>query len=421
MSGHDDGRPAGPAAGPPPGRPPAGHAPPELSPGRLPPVRSRPDLPPLGLPSPGLPSPGPSLPGHPPLGPSVPGHLPLGRPLPGRPRSGPAPSDHPPVSPRRALVTGAGGFIGANLCRRLLREGHAVHAVLRPGSDPWRLEGVLADLAVHRLDLRDTGAVRAVLDAVRPDWVFHLAAHGAYSWQTDADTIFTTNAEATGGLVDLAGAGAFEAFVQAGSTAEYGPGDRPARESDPERPRGSYAVSKAAATRYARTVAVERGAHIVTLRLGTAYGPWEDPQRLMPTLAVFGLGRRLPPLTDPRTVRDFVFVDDACEAFARAAAATHLDRGTVLNVGSGTPTSLADLVELVRAELGIDERPGWSTMAPRAWDAALCVADCSRGRRLLGWRPRRDLAGGFRALVDWLGREGGPGARYAREVGAPPR
>ncbi|MFT7835676.1 NAD-dependent epimerase/dehydratase family protein [Saccharothrix sp. BKS2] len=397
MSGHDDGRPVDPAAGPPPGRPPAGHAPPDQS--RLDQLPS--DSPPPGRSRPDLPSPARLPPGHPP--------------------SDHPPSDRVPASPRRALVTGAGGFIGANLCRRLLREGHAVHAVVRPGSDPWRLEGILADIAVHRIDLRDTGAVRTVLDAVRPDWVFHLAAHGAYSWQTDADTIFTTNAEATGGLVDLAGAGAFEAFVQAGSTAEYGPGDRPARESDPERPRGSYAVSKAAATRYARTVAVERGAHIVTLRLGTAYGPWEDPQRLMPTLAVFGLNRRLPPLTDPRTVRDFVFVDDACEAFARAAAATHLDRGTVLNVGSGTPTSLADLVELVRAELGIDERPGWSTMEPRTWDAALCVADCSRGRRLLGWRPRRDLAGGFRALVDWLGREGGPGARYAWEVGAPPR
>jgi dolichol-phosphate mannosyltransferase len=166
-------------------------------------------------------------------------------------------------------------------------------------------------------------------------------------------------------------------------------------------------------------VSLDRGVHIVTLRLSTAYGLWEEPYRLMPTLAMFGLRRRLPPLTDPRTVRDFVFVDDVCEAFARAACATHLEHGSILNVGSGTPTSLAELVDLARGELAIDEQPRWSTMAPRTWDTKLCVADCTRSHRRLGWRPRRDLAEGFRALVDWLGRDSGPCARYAHAIGIP--
>jgi UDP-glucose 4-epimerase len=322
----------------------------------------------------------------------------------------------PQPSARRVLVTGAGGFVGANLCRRLLRDGHRVHCVVRPGADTWRLEPIRRDVTIHRLELRDVPAVRAMLGTVRADWLFHLAAHGAYSWQTDTEAILTTNAGATAALVDMAGAGAFESFVQAGSTAEYGFKDRPPHESEPVEPRGSYAISKAAATRYARTVSLERGAHIVTLRLGTAYGPWEEPSRLMPTLAMFGLRRRLPPLTDPRTVRDFVFIDDVCEAFVRAAGATHLARGSVFNVGTGIPTSLAALVDLARGELAIDEQPRWSSMAARTWDAQLCVADCTRIHRQLGWRPGWGLTEGFRALVDWLAR-GGPWSRYAPALG----
>jgi nucleoside-diphosphate-sugar epimerase len=323
------------------------------------------------------------------------------------------------VSGRCALVTGAGGFIGANLCRQLLRDGHSVHAVVRPGADTWRLAGIRRDITLHRLDLRDAEAVRATVGTVRADWAFHLAAHGAYSWQSDPDAIVTTNAEAAARLVDLAGAGAFEAFLQAGSTAEYGFKDHPAHESEPVEPRGTYAVSKAAATRYARTVSVACGAHIVTLRLGTAYGPWEDPRRLMPTLATLGLLRRLPPLTDPGTVRDFVFVDDVCAAFTRAAGATHLERGSVFNIGSGTATSLAELVDLVRSEFAIDGRPRWSTMAPRGWDTVLCVADCTRAEQMLGWRPRLSLAEGLRALADWLKRDPASWARYARAIGLP--
>jgi nucleoside-diphosphate-sugar epimerase len=320
---------------------------------------------------------------------------------------------------RRVIVTGGGGFIGANLCRRLLRDGHEVHAVARPGGDIWRLADVRRDVVVHRLELRDTEAVRATVAGVRADWLFHLAARGAYSWQTDTDAIVATNARATAGLVDLAGAGAFEAFVQAGSTAEYGGKNHPAHESEPVEPVGWYAVTKAAATRYAKSVSVRSGAHIVTLRLATAYGFWEEPSRLMPTLAMFGLRRRLPPLTDPRTVRDFVFVDDVCEAFVLAACAAHLERGSVLNVGSGRPTSLAELVGLVRSQLGIERRAGWSTMPPRAWDADLAVADCTRSRLRLGWEPSWSLAEGFRALTDWLRHSARNRARYARALGIP--
>lgn len=311
--------------------------------------------------------------------------------------------------PPRALVTGAGGFIGANLTRRLLRDGHPIDAVVRPGADTWRLDAIRSEITLHELDLRDAEALRAMLDRARPDWLFHLAAHGGYSWQTDAKAILTTNALASAQLVDMACARGFEAFVQAGSAAEYDVAGA-ARLRAPD----AYAASKTTATRHARAVAVDRGAHVVTLRLCTAYGPWEEPRRLMPAVAMFGLEGRLPPLADPGSVRDFVFVDDVCEAFLRAARATHLCRGSVIDVASGTPTSLAEVVELARDELAIGGEPRWSTRAARPRDAMSLVADAPRIR--YGWRPRWSLRQGFRALVDWLVRDSEMRARYAREL-----
>ena len=308
--------------------------------------------------------------------------------------------------PPRALVTGAGGFIGANLTRRLLGDGHPVDVVVRPDADTWRLDAIRSEITLYELDLRDAAGLADVLGRARPDWIFHLATHGAYSWQTDAHAILTTNAAASAHLVDMACARGFEAFVQAGSAAEYD-----VRRGRPD----AYAASKTTATRHARAVAVDRGAHVVTLRLCTAYGPWEEPRRLMPALAMFGLEGRLPPLADPGSARDFVFVDDVCEAFVRAALATHLRRGTVVDVTSGTRTSLAQVVQLARDELAIGEEPRWSTRAARPRDAMALLADAPG--MPFGWRPRRGLRRGFRSLVRWLAREPQLRARYARDLG----
>src|ERR1700690_4401823 len=84
---------------------------------------------------------------------------------------------------KRCLVTGASGFVGANLVRRLLGDGHEVHALLRPEHQGWRLSGVTA-LQAHPVDLVDREQVRQAVQRIRPEWVFHLAAYGAYSSQT---------------------------------------------------------------------------------------------------------------------------------------------------------------------------------------------------------------------------------------------
>jgi nucleoside-diphosphate-sugar epimerase len=302
----------------------------------------------------------------------------------------------------RALVTGAGGFVGANLASCLAREGHEVVAWVRPESPTWRLDHLKDTVDVAPVDLLDGEAIDAGVRSARPDWVFHLAAHGAYSWQCDAERIMQTNLVSTVRLLEACRRHGFSAFVNAGSSSEYGFQDHAPGEDELPEPNSDYATMKAAATLHCRFVAQRDDLHVVTLRLYSVYGPWEEPGRLMPTLVARGLEGSLPPLVSPGTPRDFVSVRDAERAFLLAAERTDVERGSVFNIGSGRQTTLREVVEVARAQLGIAEEPQWGTEPQRSWDAAVWVGDARRAGERLGWKAEDDLATGFARLADWL-------------------
>jgi nucleoside-diphosphate-sugar epimerase len=302
----------------------------------------------------------------------------------------------------RALVTGAGGFVGANLAGALARAGHEVVAWTHPGSIEWRLEHLIDEVEVVPVELLDPGAIDAGVRRARPDWVFHLAAHGAYSWQRNPERIMQTNLVATVRLLAACQAHGFGAFVHAGTSSEYGFQDQAPPESELPQPNSDYATMKAAATMHCRFVAQRDDLHAVTLRLYSVYGPWEEPGRLMPTLAARGLEGRLPPLVSPDTPRDFVSVRDAERAFLLAAERDDAERGSVFNIASGRQTTLREVVEVARAQLGIDAEPEWGTEPQRSWDAAVWVGDARKAGEQLGWSAEDDLPTGFARLAAWL-------------------
>jgi nucleoside-diphosphate-sugar epimerase len=296
-------------------------------------------------------------------------------------------------------MTGASGFVGANLARRLLGDGHEVHLLLRPGHRAWRVEELTDRVRRHEADLTDREAVGRVVTAVRPEWVFHLAAYGAYPQQADLDQMLRTNLMGTISLIEACLETDVAAFVNTGSSSEYGYKDHPPTEETWLEPNSYYAVTKASATLFCRFTAQRTGRAISTLRLYSAYGPYEEPTRLIPTLLVHGLRGKLPPLVDPTTARDFVFVEDVVDAFLLAA---RLGANEVFNVGTGRQTTIAEIVEVARRQLGVAAEPRWGSMAPRSWDTNVWVADNARSQSQLGWLPRVALDDGVAATVAWL-------------------
>jgi UDP-glucose 4-epimerase len=310
----------------------------------------------------------------------------------------------------RALVTGAGGFVGANLVHRLRQDGHEVHATCRPHGDRTRLHG-LEDIVVHEAELGLPGAAAKLIGDVAPEWVFHLAAHGAYSWQTDPRQICQANLLATIELVDAAEREGVEAFVHAGSSSEYGLKDHPPDEAERPEPNSAYAVAKAAATMYCCHSACAAGVPAVTLRLYSVYGALEDPRRLVFALVEQGLAGRLPPLVAPETARDFVYVEDVCEALVLAAERAGERAGEVYNVGSGRQTTVRELVEAVRERLAIAVEPAWGAYPQRAWDTNVWCANAARIAHELGWSAKTGIAEGLDKTIAWMRTEHPPTPR----------
>lgn len=303
---------------------------------------------------------------------------------------------------KRVIITGATGFVGSNLARRLLSDGHETHLLVRPGYKAWRIAEIQKDVRLHEVQLHDPERVAKVVGQIRPEWIFHLAVHGAYSWETDWQQMVRTNIEGTMCLVSACLKTGFDAFVNTGSSSEYGFKDHAPAETEAIEPNSHYAVTKAAATMFCRQTAQAHEVHLPTLRLYSAFGPYEEPGRLLPTLILHGRQGRLPALADPDVARDFVYVDDVVDAYLLAAQQKGSDWGAVYNVGSGVQTTLRELVETARKVLNIMVEPVWNTMPNRKWDANVWVSDSRKIRAELGWAPRQSVADGIRRMRDWF-------------------
>ena len=316
---------------------------------------------------------------------------------------------------KNVLLTGACGFIGANLARTLLGSGHTVHLLVRPGSDSWRIDEIRSHVQLHELNLLDESALVHAVEEIKPDWVFHLAAHGAYSHQTDVHEIIRTNFLGTVNLVEACLKIGFESFVNAGSSSEYGLKNHAPSETEWIEPNSHYAVSKASATLYCRYTAISHRVPITTLRLYSVYGPYEEPTRLIPTLLVRGLDGQWPPMANRDIARDYVYVDDVCDALLVAASDSRIAHGSVYNIGTGTQTTLEEVVDLVRELLGVDAPVQWGSMPPRSWDTDVWVADSSRIRQETGWQFTSSLENGLAQFKRWI--EQNPShLKYYREV-----
>lgn len=298
------------------------------------------------------------------------------------------------------VVLGAGGFVGANLLNVLLKHRTDVFGVVRK-LPAWRLDAI-DRRHVLEIDINDLAATRSMVSNIRPSTVFDCVAYGAYSFETDHSLIYRTNFSSLVQLVELLAETEFTALVHAGSSSEYGLKSAGPSEEESLQPNSHYAVSKAAASEYISFAGKVRRLPVVNLRLYSVYGPYEDTSRLIPNLIAKGSKGEYPPFVNPEISRDFVHVDDVCEAFIVAAAKINPDiYGESFNIGTGQQTTIRELADVSAKVFSITSQPIFATMAGRSWDLSNWFAAPEKAANKLGWSARIGLAEGIKATAAW--------------------
>ena len=300
------------------------------------------------------------------------------------------------------FVFGAGGFIGVNLFNTLLACRNDVYAITQDPRNNWRLlVNYTPTRNIISCDINEITILKDLFREYKPKTIFNLAAYGAYSKQKEYKKIYNTNFNAVVNIIELLKETGFGAYIHAGSSSEYGINSAAPAEGEELVPNSHYAVSKVASYYSMKYYGAIEQLPVAHLRLYSAYGPWEEPDRLIPVLIAAARRQAYPPLVDPDISRDFIDVDDICEAFILAALNIQSIKGEAFNIGTGVKTTIRELAHLVMTQFNIPVSPEFNSMPNRNWDVKDWYADSTRAHERLGWQHKTNLADGLAKVASW--------------------
>jgi nucleoside-diphosphate-sugar epimerase len=295
------------------------------------------------------------------------------------------------------FLTGATGFIGSHVARRLLSEGHRVTALVRPGSDLRRIADLRSDLDLLEGDVRAAEALEAPLKERAPELCLHLAWYAVPGRYLDA--VENVELAAAGiRLLEVLDAVGCARTVIAGTCFEYDHRAGYLSEESPIRPQSLYGAAKHGLFLMSEQFQRARNRSFAWARIFYLYGPWEDRRRMVPTVIGKLLAGEPCPFSPGEQVRDFLHVEDVAAGIC-ALAESELE-GPV-NVGSSRPVTVAEVATTIARLTGREELLQLGARPTPPGDPPFIVANTERLQRATGWRPRHSLEDGLRQTIEW--------------------
>lgn len=329
---------------------------------------------------------------------------------------------------RRALVTGAGGFIGSHLADLLVREGYSVRSIVHYRALDQRawLDDVANDIAsameVVAGDVRDAGFMRHVARDV--DVIFHLAALIGIPYSYVAPESYVgVNIQGTLNVLQ-AGREVGAKVIHTSTSEVYGTAQHvPIDETHPLSAQSPYAASKIAADQLALSFHRSFGLPVVVVRPFNTYGPRQSRRAVIPTIVTQLLaGQRTLRLGSISPTRDLTFVRDTVSGFI-AADRAEAAIGEVVNLGTGYEISIGELASIIASEIGADVtiEEEAARIRPAGSEVERLLSNNAKAAKVMDWHPM--LAGadglriGLRLTIDWFRRRGLAELADAREYG----
>ncbi|KRB08167.1 NAD-dependent epimerase/dehydratase family protein [Lysobacter sp. Root690] len=309
------------------------------------------------------------------------------------------------------LVTGAAGFIGANVCRALRAQGRDVVGLDNYNDyyDPQlkrdRVQALCADVDIRALDLGDRDGLAALFDEFAFERVVHLAAQAGVRYSlSNPHAYVDSNLVGFVNLLELCRHRGVQHLAYASSSSVYGDSAKPPFSEDQriDQPRSLYAATKAANELMAHTYAHLYGLRSTGLRFFTVYGPWGRPDMapLLFSRAVLA-GRPIEVFNHGRMRRDFTYIDDIVAGVIGA-----LDHPPeqdpphrVFNLGNHTPVELERFIQVIADAAGRPAEKIYKPMQPG--DMIETMADTSRARAAFGFEPATAIELGLPRVVAW--------------------